>query len=99
MLHFRQLQAEDMLALQHCNLLCLPENYRQQYWLYHFMTWPQLSWCAEVDGRIVGYVLAMMNDSPPRCAHVTSLAVLRSHRKQGIASALMRLSRELFLFP
>ena len=28
---------------QHCNLLCLPENYQLKYYLYHALTWPQVS--------------------------------------------------------
>lgn len=42
--------------------------------------------------RIVGYVLAKMeeeNDSTDAHGHITSLAVLRSYRKMGIANMLM----------
>ncbi len=54
-------QAEDLLNMQNCNLLCLPENYQMKYYFYHALSWPQLSYVAEDDrGRIVGYVLAKM---------------------------------------
>lgn len=47
--------------MQHCNLLCLPENYQMKYYFYHALSWPQLSYVAEDDqGRIIGYVLAKM---------------------------------------
>jgi len=47
--------------MQHCNLLCLPENYQLKYYFYHGLSWPQLSYVAEDDqGKIVGYVLAKM---------------------------------------
>ena len=47
--------------MQHCNLLCLPENYQMKYYFYHGLSWPQLSYIAEdEEGRIVGYVLAKM---------------------------------------
>lgn len=47
--------------MQHCNLLCLPENYQMKYYFYHGLSWPQLSYVAEdEEGRIVGYVLAKM---------------------------------------
>ena len=50
------------LLLQHCNLLCLPENYQMKYYMYHGLSWPQLSYIAEDDkGKIVGYVLAKDN--------------------------------------
>ena len=50
-------QPEDLMHMQHCNLLCLPENYQMKYYLYHGLSWPQLSYVAEdEDGEIVGYV-------------------------------------------
>lgn len=55
------LQPDDLLNIQHCNLLCLPENYQMKYYFYHELSWPQLSYVAEdEEGRIVGYVLAKM---------------------------------------
>jgi peptide alpha-N-acetyltransferase len=55
------LQPEDLLNMQHCNLLNLPENYQMKYYFYHGLSWPQLSFVAEDDkGSIVGYVLAKM---------------------------------------
>ena len=54
-------QNEDLLAMQHANLMCLPENYRLRYYFYHILTYPQLLWVAEdYNGKIVGYVLAKM---------------------------------------
>lgn len=54
-------------------------------------------WVAEdFDGKIVGYVLAKMeeDESRPKHGHITSLSVLRTHRKRGIATALMRRSQQ-----
>merc|ERR1740124_1689402 len=83
--------------MQNTNLWCLPENYQMKYYFYHLLSWPQLLWVAEdFDGSIVGYVLAKMEDDPdirPKHGHITSLAVKRSHRKRGIATALMRRSQ------
>ncbi len=47
------------------------------------------------DGRVVGYVLAKMeeDETKPPHGHITSLAVLRTHRKRGIATMLMRRSQ------
>ena len=86
--------------MQHCNLLCLPENYQMKYYMYHGLSWPQLSFVAEEPssnpekgggGNIVGYVLAKMEeeaeDDPH--GHITSLAVKRSHRRLGLAQKLM----------
>jgi len=62
-----------------------------KYYYYHTLSWPQLLYCAEAaDGSIVGYVLAKMEDDAAVVhAHITSLAVLRSHRKLGLATKLM----------
>lgn len=87
----------DLVEMQQTNLWCLPENYQMKYYFYHLLSWPQLLWVAEdYDGRIVGYVLAKMEEDetkPPLHGHITSLAVLRTHRKRGIATALMRRSQ------
>ena len=51
----------------------------------------------DFDGKIVGYVLAKMEEDEekqPRHGHITSLSVLRTHRKRGIATALMRRSQK-----
>jgi peptide alpha-N-acetyltransferase len=77
-----------------------------KYYLYHALSWPQLSFVA-VDvsrpkktpydyPRIVGYVLAKMEEDPPdgvQHGHITSLSVMRTHRRLGIAEKLMRQSR------
>ena len=78
--NIRNATTEDLLRMQHCNLICLPENYQMKYYLYHGLSWPQLSFVAEEDnGKIVGYVLAKMeeqdaNDTEPPHGHITSLA-------------------------
>jgi peptide alpha-N-acetyltransferase len=67
-----------------------------KYYFYHLLSWPQLLWVAEDDfGQVVGYVLAKMeeDESQPKHGHITSLSVLRTHRKRGIATALMRRSQ------
>jgi ribosomal protein S18 acetylase RimI-like enzyme len=78
-----------------------------KYYLYHALSWPQLSYVA-VDvsrprktpydyPRIVGYVLAKMEEDPPdgvQHGHITSLSVMRTHRRLGIAEKLMRQARK-----
>ena len=85
-----------MLQMQHTNLRNLPENYTFKYYLYHALSWPTLLFVAEDDaGKIVGYVMAKLEDDDDDKkkhldAHITSLSVLRTHRKLGIATKLMR---------
>ncbi|XP_007518567.1 N-alpha-acetyltransferase 11 [Erinaceus europaeus] len=91
-MNIRNARPDDLMNMQHCNLLCLPENYQMKYYFYHGLSWPQLSYVAEdEDGKIVGYVLAKMEedtDDVPH-GHITSLAVKRSHRRLGLAQKLM----------
>mmetsp|Transcript_41189 Transcript_41189/g.46518 ORF Transcript_41189/g.46518 Transcript_41189/m.46518 type:complete len:268 (-) Transcript_41189:98-901(-) len=96
MVSIRQATVYDLLQIQTTNLWCLPENYQMKYYFYHLLSWPQLLWVAEdFDGKIVGYVLAKMeeDESQPKHGHITSLSVLRTHRKRGIATMLMRRSQ------
>lgn len=47
--------------------------------------------------KIVGYVLAKMEEDPAdgiQHGHITSLSVMRTHRRLGLAEKLMRQSRE-----
>jgi len=91
-MNIRCTEPEDLMNMQHCNLLCLPENYQMKYYLYHGLSWPQLSYVAEdANKKIVGYVLAKMEEEPDddMHGHITSLAVKRSHRRLGLARKLM----------
>ncbi len=106
----RPLHAADIPYVQTANITNLPENYFCKYYLYHAMSWPQLSYVA-VDvsrpkqspydpPRIVGYVLAKMEEEPTDGVphgHITSLSVMRTHRRLGLAEKLMRQSRESHL--
>ena len=92
-MNIRNARPDDLMNMQHCNLLCLPENYQMKYYFYHGLSWPQLSYVAEdCNGKIVGYVLAKMEEDPEDSVphgHITSLAVKRSHRRLGLAQKLM----------
>lgn len=80
--------------MQQTNLLCLPENYQFKYYIYHYLSWPSLLHVAEEhNGKIVGYVLAKLEDedvsSTITQGHITSISVLRTYRRLGVASKLM----------
>ncbi|KAF9226623.1 acyl-CoA N-acyltransferase [Gyrodon lividus] len=104
-MNIRVARIEDLAGMQACNLHNLPENYTMKYYLYHAMTWPSLSYVAEDhEGRIVGYILAKMEEmeetqdgspsSEPSHGHVTSISVLRSYRRLGLAKKLMLQSQD-----
>lgn len=99
MVCIRPARESDLLAMQACNLLCLPENYQMKYYFYHMLSWPQLLYVADDGGKIVGYVLAKMEDDQPGepHGHITSLAVLREYRKLGLATKLMSTVEKVML--
>ncbi|KAI0352097.1 acyl-CoA N-acyltransferase [Trametes cingulata] len=98
MVTIRVARAEDLQGMQACNLQNLPENYTMRYYMFYLLSCPQLSYVAEDEGRIVGYILARMEedvaegDEPH--GHVVSISVLRSYRRLGLAKKLMVLSQE-----
>jgi ribosomal protein S18 acetylase RimI-like enzyme len=102
----RLMSCADIPAVQNANITNLPENYFVKYYLYHLASWPQLSYVAVDVSRppktpydypkVVGYVLAKMEEDPAdgiQHGHITSLSVMRTHRRLGIAEKLMRQSR------
>ncbi|KAF1928532.1 N-acetyltransferase complex ARD1 subunit [Didymella exigua CBS 183.55] len=102
----RLLRPSDIPHVQLANITNLPENYFCKYYLYHAMSWPQLSYVAVDVSRpqkspydppkIVGYVLAKMEEEPADGVphgHITSLSVMRTHRRLGLAEKLMRQSQ------
>lgn len=73
MVNIRMATVNDLIEMQQCNLWCLPENYQMKYYFYHILSWPQLLWVAEdFDGRIVGYVLAKMEEDETKPPHGTN---------------------------
>ncbi|KAF7345664.1 N-acetyltransferase domain-containing protein [Mycena venus] len=104
-MNIRLAKPEDLPSIQATNLQNLPENYLMKFWMYHILSWPQISFVAEDHkGRIVGYVLAKIDngeyDEPKDSekteihGHVNSISVLRSYRRLGLARKLMILSQE-----
>ena len=94
MVSIRRATVDDLLKMQQTNLLCLPENYQFKYYIYHYLSWPSLLHVAEDhNGKIVGYVLAKLEDEDVKQGeiqgHITSISVLRTYRRLGVASKLM----------
>ena len=58
--------AHGALSLTHISLV------QMKYYFYHLLSWPQLLWVAEdFDGKIVGYVLAKMEEDERQPRHGT----------------------------
>lgn len=100
MVSIRRATFDDLVDMQKTNIFCLPENYNIRYFLYHCLQWPYLLYCAEdYDKKIVGYVLAKLEDEDEQAdktkgvhGHITSVSILRTHRRMGIATKLMKQS-------
>lgn len=95
MVSIRRAGAQDLIKMQGTNLLCLPENYSFKYYIYHYLSWPYLLYVAEeYDKSIVGYVLAKLEEDEEDTklihGHITSISVLRTHRRMGLATKLMK---------
>jgi ribosomal protein S18 acetylase RimI-like enzyme len=99
-MNIRPATIADLEGMQNANLNNLPENYTLKYYLYHGLSYPHASFVATVpssngDERIVGYVLARLDDENSNVVnenlqgHVTSLSVMRTYRRMGIAAKLM----------
>ena len=85
----------DLIDMQNCNLQNLPENYQFKYFLYHAFSWPQMLHVSrDFNGNMKGYVMAKMDEEENSVdhGHVTSVSVLRSARKLGVATGLMKQS-------
>ena len=94
MVSIRRATVDDLLKMQQTNLLCLPENYQFKFYIYHYLSWPALLHVAEDhNGKIVGYVLAKLEDEDIKPGevqgHITSISVLRTYRRLGVANKLM----------
>ncbi|KAF9259570.1 acyl-CoA N-acyltransferase [Marasmius fiardii PR-910] len=110
--NIRLARVDDLIGMQAANLQNLPENYVMKFYvtisdkiltgIYHLTTWPQISYVAEDSkGRIVGYVLAKINNDENEGGtpgelhgHVNSISVLRTYRRLGLAKQLMLLSQD-----
>ncbi|KAJ7204854.1 acyl-CoA N-acyltransferase [Mycena haematopus] len=112
-MNIRLAKPEDLPGIQAANLQNLPENYLMKFFPLSgvrdvpYFEWPQISFVAEDHkGRIVGYVLAKIDDGEyaddPKTdfengkvhGHINSISVLRSYRRLGLARKLMVLSQE-----
>ena len=94
MVSIRRATVEDLLKMQQTNLLCLPENYQYKFYIYHYLSSPCLLHVAEDHNeKIVGYVLSKLEDEDSKKGEIqgqiTSLSVLRTYRRLGVASKLM----------
>lgn len=92
----REVRKEELRDVIEINLLCLPEHYPYDFWLDHLNAWGKAFLVAEVNGKVVGYVmcrvetgLGFINRKLLKLGHVVSIAVLPDYRRKGIGRKLM----------
>lgn len=73
----RVLRPDDIPHVQLANITNLPENYFCKYYLYHALSWPQLSYVA-VDVSAPAYIAKSFNRTPHACP------LLVNARPQGL---------------
>jgi ribosomal-protein-alanine N-acetyltransferase len=87
----------DLEDIVHINRVCLPENYPVAYFIELIKSWKDTSCVAELNGKVVGYILLRIESSAstpwkPRSkkkGHIISVAVLPEARRRGIGTEMM----------
>lgn len=103
-MNIRQATMDDMMGMQNCNLHNLPENYTMRYCKFAQAHSSRLLPCIDVAPTFLcgrrrkrEYCWLHTRKNDPEdgvpAGHVTSISVLRSHRRLGLANKLMKLSR------
>ncbi|MET1101813.1 MAG: ribosomal protein S18-alanine N-acetyltransferase [Pyrodictiaceae archaeon] len=87
----------DLDQVIHINEVSLPEHYPRWFWENHLRNWGAAFYVAEVEGRVVGYVMPRVEygfgvivHGLIRRGHIISIAVLPEYRRRGIGTALMK---------
>jgi N-terminal acetyltransferase B complex catalytic subunit len=78
----RRVTPDDLFKLNLCNLDHLTENYDLNFYMTYLMKWPAMFQCVVEHGKIVGYIMGKVEESPPR------LRVAPQYRRLGYASLL-----------
>lgn len=98
----RKARLEDIPRVIVINRVTLPENYPEWFWRDHLEKWGEAFFVAEVDGKVVGYVMSRVEYGAPNIAkgmlvkkgHIVSIAVLEGYRRRRIGTALMKAALE-----
>ncbi len=93
----RKFKASDLKQVTHINMVCLPENYSDQFFIDLHQRFPETFIVAEEDGKVVGYIMCRIETGLSgfglkglfKKGHIVSVAVLSDYRRQGIGQALV----------
>lgn len=99
----RKATERDLPQVIYINRVELPENYPFSFFEYVLKLNPELFYVAEFKGKIIGYVMAQLEDSNRRSflipapeligkgkiVHLLSIAVLEEYQRRGVGSLLL----------
>ncbi len=93
----RKARKEDIPMVMYINRVSLPENYPEWFFEEHLERWGEAFYVAEIDGKVVGYVMSRVEFGAPyvvegsivKKGHIVSIAVLEGYRRRGIGRKLM----------
>lgn len=93
----RQYEARDFTGLWKLDQACFPPGISySKFSLQYFLSLPSADCLVAEDGkRIVGFILA---ESNPPLAHIITLDVAASHRRQGLGTRLLAEMEKHFRF-
>ena len=94
----RNATLSDLPSIIMINRETLPENYPEWFFREHLEKWGKAFYVAEIEGRIVGYIMSRIEEGAAffkeiftliRKGHIVSVAVLKEYRRMGIGTMLM----------
>jgi ribosomal-protein-alanine N-acetyltransferase len=95
--YIRQFEKSDLEAVVAINRSCLPENYPDQFFLGLHYHAPKAFLVVLSNEEIVGYIMCRIERGissfsrrPAKKGHIVSVAVDRSHRREGLGSELIK---------
>lgn len=100
----RKAKEEDIDGVIYINSVTLPEHYTTSFYNSILLSNPDTFLVAEHEGRIIGYHMGRieyglaLRGFPKfvKKGHVISIAVLKEHRRKGVATMLLKTALEEF---
>ncbi|MDH7558486.1 MAG: ribosomal protein S18-alanine N-acetyltransferase [Candidatus Bathyarchaeota archaeon] len=98
----RKFTMNDLRSVVHINMVCLPENYTDFFFIDLHQRFPETFIVAEENGEVVGYIMCRMElglsnfgfKGLVKKGHIVSVAVLPQYRRKGIGEALVSKAME-----
>ncbi len=98
----RKFQPDDLQGVMQINRVCLPENYTDFFFMDLHQRFPETFIVAEENNELAGYIMCRIEvglsnygfGGLVKKGHVVSIAVMPTHRRKGVAQALIKRALE-----